>query len=179
MLYYLIAAVIIIVLLGFAFLMIYSIFKHDLHGFFTMKKLKAGKNLRLIHVYGLPASQFLPCYLYITKKQYIFEIDKRFLRLDRDKIIDKNIYTDMDVKKQAVSDVGSAIAGAKAFGAIGALTANKAAVVDVTTIKKILVLKYKNENDEITDIGLDYYERYSDDDIRYYFSIKSTKEATL
>ena len=179
MLYYLIAAVIIIVFLGFAFLMIYSIFKHDLHGFFTRKKLKAGKNLRLIHVYGLPASQFLPCYIYITKKQYIFEIDKRFLRLDRDKVIDKNIYTDMDVKKQAVSDVGSAIAGAKAFGAIGALSANKAAIVDVTTIKKILVLKYKNENDEVTDIGLDYYDRYSDDDIRYYFSIKATKEATL
>lgn len=142
-------------------------------------KYNAGKVLTMSHVYGLPVSEFLICNCYISKENYIFVCDEREFVLKRKSITDKYLTTDIEIQKQAVSNVGGAIAGAKAFGAIGALLASSAKVIDVTTIKRLLIIEYKSDEGEDKSLAFDITGKLSDANAKFYFNIKKSESMVL
>lgn len=143
------------------------------------RKHKAGDVVALTHVYGLPLSEWLPVACYIAKDKYVFIGDGKEFIMSRSKIKNKYITTDIDIQKQAVSNVKGAIAGSQAFGAIGALLADNAKIVNVTTIKKLLIFEYESDSGDVKTFAFDIANKLSESDAIYKFAIKKQKEVIL
>lgn len=144
-----------------------------------MKKYKAFDVVPLTHVYGLPLSEWLPVSCYISKTKYIFVGDNKEFVMIRKQISNKYLATDIDIKKQAVSNAKGAIAGAAVFGAIGALLADNAKVVNITTVRKLLIFEYIADDGSNKTFAFDIYNNISEKTATYKFNIKKPKEVIL
>ncbi len=143
------------------------------------KKYNAFDVVFLTHIYGLPLSEWLPCACYISKDKYVFYGDEKEFVLIRKSVTNKYLATDIAIQKQAVSNVKGTIAGAQAFGAIGALLASNAKVVDVKTVKRLLIFEYVNENGESKTLAFDISGKMSDKAAKHKFAIKEQAAVNL
>lgn len=144
-----------------------------------MKKYNAKDVVPLTHVYGLDLSEWIPIACYIAKDKYIFVGDNREFIMTRKRIINKYLTTDIDIKKQAVSNVKGTVAGAMAFGTIGALLADNAKVVDVKTVKKLIIFEYETETGEVKTYAFDITNKITESTATYKFNLKKQKEVVL
>ncbi len=74
-----------------------------------------------IHFSGLPISSGVLCDITLCTDKVIFKRAGNTFNLEKNKITDVCIKTDVEIQTQYVSDAGGAVAGAMSWGAIGAI----------------------------------------------------------
>ena len=74
--------------------------------------------------------------------------------LDRERVRDVCLKTDIDIQKQYVSSSGGAIAGGLLFGPVGALIGGRTKQKKIKNVSTYLIITYTND-DEIKYVGFD------------------------
>ena len=107
------------------------------------------------HVNGLPIAENLLCEIKSYGDRLDFKAGTTNIKLPREKITDMCIKTDTEIQNQAVSSVGSTIAGGVMFGTLGAIIGGRAKTKKVKTITQYLIITYIGELGELKYIGFD------------------------
>lgn len=133
-------------------------------GFFNKKKkptieeLKKEKNATLFtqvnHVNGLPISEDVQCHIYSCPGHYEIIVNDNTFNLDKNKVIDVSLKTDVEITKQTVSSVGGAVAGAVLFGPLGAIIGGRAKTKKTKETNHYLIFTYQS-NGEVKYICFD------------------------
>lgn len=111
-------------------------------------------NTSLIHATGLPVSEGTLCDLFLCPDKVEIECNGNKFNLDKSKITDVSMKTDVEIQKQYVSSAGGAIAGAVMFGALGAIIGGRAKEKKSETIYTYLIFTYKKD-EELNYISFD------------------------
>lgn len=109
----------------------------------------------LVHVNGLPIPENMPCLIHTYADRIEFHAGTTDITLNRSKITDMSVKTDVEIQKQSVSSAGGAIAGAMMFGVLGAAIGGRAKTKDVRTSSSYLIIAYKDSNDSLKYIGFE------------------------
>ena len=118
-------------------------------------------NLTLLHVSGLPIAENLLCQIYSYPDRIEFKSGTTNITLERSKITDMCIKTDVEIQKQMVSNPGGAIAGAIMFGTLGAIIGGREKSKTKKKISSYLIITYINNQEELTYIGFDATNNFS------------------
>lgn len=111
-------------------------------------------NLYLKHTAGLPISEGLECSIFYFKDKVEIKHNEMKFNLNRNKILDICLKTDVEIQKQYISSSGGAIGGALLFGPVGALIGGRTKQKTIRKASTYLIITYKN-NEEIKYIGFD------------------------
>lgn len=125
------------------------------------KKVKAEQNKRigelgayhtatLKHTKGLPVPEGTLCRLFLCHDKIVIECNGNKFNLEKSKLTDISMKTDIEIQKQYVSSIGGAVAGAVMFGALGAMIGGRAKEKKSKSINTYLIFTYKKGE------GLDY-----------------------
>lgn len=102
------------------------------------------------HTSGLPIAEGLWCEMYSYPDRIEFKSGTTNITLARNKITDMCIKTDVEIQQQIVSNPGGAIAGAMAFGAIGAIVGGKSKTKNIKTTTSYLIITFINNQEELS-----------------------------
>ncbi len=108
----------------------------------------------LKHTIGLPTAEGINCQVLLFDDRLEIRFNNMKFVLDRNKILDICLKTDVDIQSQYVSSAGGAVGGALLFGAIGAMIGGAATEKKTKKVKKYLIITYNNDN-EIKYMGFD------------------------
>lgn len=98
------------------------------------------------HFFGLPLVEGSRCTLCLDDGNVTITGQGVNFVIDKDKILDISVQHNVDKHYQAVSSAGGAIAGALAFGAVGAAIGGRSRVKSFNTVSSALVITYDKEN---------------------------------
>ena len=98
------------------------------------------------HFNGLSIPEGSPCTFQAYKDCYRTIANGAEFKLDRAKVIDVCIKTDVEIQKQQVSSVGGAVGGAVLFGPVGAMIGGRAKTKETRTTITYLIVTYMNDN---------------------------------
>ena len=107
------------------------------------------------HIFGLPILENSTCEIFSYADKIEFKSGTTIVSLARDKITDMAIKTYTQVQNHLVSSAGDAIAGAMAWGSIGASIGGRVKNVKVQTSTKYLFITYADNQKRIAYICLD------------------------
>ncbi|MDF2984808.1 MAG: hypothetical protein K0R50_318 [Eubacterium sp.] len=102
------------------------------------------------HAIGLPVSEGTLCKLFLCPDKVEIECCGNKFNLDKSKITDVCIKTDIEIQTQYVSSIGDAVAGAAMFGTLGAIVGGRAKEKELKTVNTYLIFTY------IKDTGINY-----------------------
>lgn len=108
----------------------------------------------LHHVNGLPIAENTLCEVFSYPDRIEFKAGTTNIQLQKEKITDMCIKTDVDIQNQAVSSVGGAVAGVVMFGALGAVIGGRTKIKKVKTVTNYLIITYRSDS-ELKYIGFD------------------------
>lgn len=108
----------------------------------------------LHHIHGLPIAENTLCEVFSYPDRIEFKAGTTNIQLQKEKITDMCIKTDVDIQNQAVSSVGGAVAGAAIFGTLGAIIGGRIKTKKVKTVTNYLIISYKSDK-ELKYIGFD------------------------
>ena len=111
------------------------------------EKLGIKLETNLIHFDGLPISENTICKVVSYNDKYEFIANGLTFNLQKDRITDVSIKTDVEIQKQSVSSIGGAIGGAVLFGPLGAIIGGRAKDRKVKTTTKYLIITYLKDDD--------------------------------
>ncbi len=111
-------------------------------------------NLYLKHTAGLPIMEGLNCDIFCFKDKIEIKYNEMKFNLDRERVRDVCLKTDIDIQKQYVSSSGGAIAGGLLFGPVGALIGGRTKQKKIKNVSTYLIITYTND-DEIKYVGFD------------------------
>lgn len=97
------------------------------------------------HVDGLPIAENTLCEVFSFPDRIEFKSGTTQIKLPKEKITDMCIKTDTDIQNQAVSSVGSAVAGAMIFGTLGAVIGGRTKTKKVKTVTNYLIITYNSD----------------------------------
>lgn len=101
------------------------------------------------HMTGLPVSEGAICRLMLCPEKIIIESGGATFNLDKTKITDVCVKTDVEIQKQYVSSAGGAVAGAVLFGPLGAIVGGRTKKKESKTVSTYLIYTYlKNDSIE-------------------------------
>lgn len=112
-------------------------------------------NLTLLHINGLPIAENLWCQIQSYPDRIEFKSGTTSITLERNKITDMCMKTDIEIQKQIVSNPGGAIAGAMVFGPLGAIICGKEKTQTQKKISSYLIITYINNQEEPAYIGFE------------------------
>lgn len=99
------------------------------------------------HFNGLPIPEGSPCTFQVYEDYYKTMANGAEFKLDRSKVIDVCIKTDVEIQKQQVSSIGGAVGGAVLFGPVGAMIGGRAKTKETRTTTTYLIVTYMNDNE--------------------------------
>lgn len=115
------------------------------------KRLMADTNSSLLesfqHFNGLPIPEGTMCTINSQPTKYTISSNGANINLDKNKVIDICIKTDVEIQKQYVSSAAGAIGGAILFGPIGALIGGRAKEKKTQQIFSYLIFTYLSGED--------------------------------
>ena len=116
-----------------------------------VKDLKAQRNASaygcLQTVYGLPFAEGTYCDILSCGDHYEFIANGTTVNLEKAKVTDVSIKTDVDVQKQYVSSAGGAVAGAMIAGPLGAMVGGRAKKKETRTYTRYLIFTYVSDGE--------------------------------
>lgn len=119
-----------------------------------IKTLNAKAFVTIPHTNGLPISENIFCQIYYTDTCIVIDGSGTTFNLDINKVNSIEMKTDIEIEKQYVSSIGGGIAGAIAFGPLGALIGGRIKEKKSKEIKRYLIITYTS-NECIQYIGFD------------------------
>jgi len=108
----------------------------------------------LSHVNGLPIPENVSCNIYSTPNKYEIISNGLTFNLDKNKVTDVCLKTDVEIQKQYVSSIGGAVGGAVLFGTLGAMVGGRAKQKNIREVHTYLIFTYES-NGEIKYTGFD------------------------
>ena len=123
----------------------------------------------LLHKFGLPILENSKCEVFSYADKIEFKSRTTVVTLARDKITDMAIKTYTQVRHQLVSSAGDAIAGAMAFGSIGASIGGRIRNEKIITSTKYLFITYTDNRRRISYLCFDIT-TYPENMSKYYAS---------
>lgn len=120
------------------------------------KKKKQPKDLVLSasHVNGLPIAENILCVIYSRPTKYEITANGATFNLEKNKVTDVCLKTDVEIQKQYVSSIGGAVGGAVLFGPLGAMIGGRAKKKKTKQTHTYLIFTYESDG-EIKYIGFD------------------------
>lgn len=100
------------------------------------------------HFYGLPVAENVLVQIFSSADEYEFLASNTSFKLNKGKITDVAITTDVEIQKNNVSSIGGAVGGAILFGPIGAMIGGRSKEKTSRVVNSYLIFTYK-DNDEI------------------------------
>lgn len=107
------------------------------------------------HTAGLPIAEDVYCKIFCFKDRVQINYNDIKFNLNREKIKDACMKTDVEIQNQYVSSAGGAIAGGLLFGPVGALIGGRAKKKTVKNSKNYLIITYIDDNEQIKYLGFD------------------------
>lgn len=111
---------------------------------------------KLTFVSGLPLMQGAVCKVVSTFDKIIIDGQGTTFELKKEKISSITIEKNITKHTQAVSSAGGALAGAMAFGVVGAAIGGKATAKDFKLKKRYIVITYFDSEENVKYIIFDY-----------------------
>ena len=139
--------IIMVVLMIFSLYMFHITNKARKEGKKKVKDLKAQGMLSIAflpHVYGLPIPENTNCEIRTYADRMEFHGGNADINLNRNKIVNVAMATDVDIQKQAVSSTGGAILGYAALGPLGAAIGGRVKNRTVRTATTYLIISYRD-----------------------------------
>lgn len=124
-----------------------NIIKRPLDAAKKRKDLGITLEKNLIHFDGLPIAENTICKILSYADKYEFVANGLSFNLQKDRITDICIKTDVEIQKQAVSSIGGAVAGAVLLGPLGAIIGGRAKDRKVKTTTKYLIITYLKDEE--------------------------------
>lgn len=118
------------------------------------KKYSEDFSVNCKHVNGLPIAENAMCKVTSKTDRYEIESSGATFTIDKKKVTDVCMKTDVDIQKQYVSSVGGAVAGAVLFGPLGAIIGGRAKEKKTKEIHNYLIFTY-NSDGEVKYVGFD------------------------
>ena len=107
------------------------------------------------HVNGLPIAEGVNCKITMEADRFIFSSGSMNFELEKLKITDMCIKTDVEIQKQAVSSAGGAVAGGLAFGPLGAIIGGRVKTKNIRTATHYLIITYTDNRGKLAYIGFE------------------------
>lgn len=118
----------------------------------------AEKNATIVgkfqHVNGLPVAEGVSCLIASRVDKYEISANGITFDLEKNKVTDICIKTDVDIQKHYVSSVGGAVGGAFLFGPVGAMIGGRAKEKRTSKVFSYLIFTYTSD-EEIKHVGFD------------------------
>ena len=111
------------------------------------------------HQAGLPLPQDSHCTILMEDSCFKITGGGNEFRLDKGKITEMCVKTDVEIQRQYVSSSGGAVAGAMVFGALGAIVGGRAKEKTNRTYTYYLIFTYRS-NDEINYVSFEIGQAY-------------------
>lgn len=112
-----------------------------------MEELGCVVEVSLKHFTGLPIPENSPCTFQVYKDCYKTFCNGAEFKLDRTKVTDICLKTDVEIQKQSVSSIGGAIGGAMLFGPVGAMIGGRAKNKEIRTATTYLIVSYMKDDE--------------------------------
>lgn len=116
-----------------------------------LSNLKDEKNasivITLLHFYGLPIAENIPVQIFSTPNDYEFSGANTSFKLDKNKVTDVTITTDVEIQKNNVSSIGGAVGGAILFGPIGAMIGGRSKEKTSKIVNSYLIFTFLDNNE--------------------------------
>lgn len=106
------------------------------------------------HVNGLPIAEDVACNVSSLPDKFEIVANGTTFNLDKSRITDVCMKTDVEIQQQYVSSVGGAIGGAVLFGPLGAVIGGRAKKKKTRNVTQYLIITY-TKDDEIKYIGFE------------------------
>ena len=122
----------------------------------SMKREETGAThiVSFKHMTGLPVSEGALCRLMLCPDKIIIESGGATFNLDKAKITDACVKTDVEIQKQYVSSAGGAVAGAVLFGPLGAIVGGRTKKKENKTVSSYFIYTY-TKNGSVEYISFD------------------------
>lgn len=104
------------------------------------------QNVTLKHMIGLPVPEGFECEISSYPTKISISGNGMQFNLDKNKLIDVCVKTDVEIQNQYVSSVGGAVGGAILFGGLGAMIGGRAKLKQARTVSKYLIFSYSKDN---------------------------------
>ena len=108
-------------------------------------KEAAEKTIYGKHQAGLPLAQDAPCTIIAENDCFKFIGGGNSFELNRSKITDISVKTDVEIQKQYVSSAGGAIAGGMVFGPLGAIVGGRVKEKKTREFTYYLIFTYRSD----------------------------------
>lgn len=129
---------------------------------YSPKKKKEPNDLTISapHVNGLPIAENVLCVIYSRPTKYEITANGATFNLNKDKVTDVCLKTDVEIQKQYVSSIGGAVGGAVLFGPLGAMIGGRAKKKKSKKTYTYLIFTYESDG-EIKYIGFNVTNNFS------------------
>lgn len=111
------------------------------------------KTCAMKHINGLPIAENIYCSIKLEDDKFIFSSGSMHFELQKSKIKDICIRTDIEIQQYYVSSAGGAAAGAMLFGPVGAIIGGRTKMKSIKHKTYYLIITY--QSDEIKYIGFE------------------------
>ena len=142
---------ILLVFIAFCLFMVYYTSHKKSQGQQQIANLKEEKGATLFgaftHFYGLPIAENILVQIFSSVDEYEFLAANTSFRLNKGKITDVAITTDVEIQKNNVSSIGGAIGGAILFGPIGAMIGGRSKEKTSRIVNSYLIFTYMDNNE--------------------------------
>lgn len=112
----------------------------------SLKSQGVTQNVTLKHMIGLPVPEGFECEISSYPTKISISGNGMQFNLDKNKLIDVCVKTDVEIQNQYVSSVGGAVGGAILFGGLGAMIGGRAKLKQSRTVSKYLIFSYSKDN---------------------------------
>ena len=119
-----------------------------------MKERNATLFVAINHFCGLPIAENVLTQIFSCPNHYEFKAGNTTFKLEKSKIIDSTITTDVELQKSNVSSVGGAVGGALLFGSVGAMIGGRVKEKTSAIVNYYLIFTF-SDNNEIKYIAFD------------------------
>ncbi len=99
------------------------------------------------HIDGLPIVSGVNCEVISFPGKITVKANGTEFNLEKSKLTDVSIKTDVEIEKQMVSSIGGAVGGAILFGGLGAIVGGRAREKKSRTVTQYLIFTYNKDND--------------------------------
>lgn len=101
---------------------------------------------KLPNIYGLGLPTNTICEIISHSDYYEFIASNNSFKLDKNKVTDVSIKSDIDIQNQYVSSIGGAVAGAALFGPLGAIVGGRTKKKQIKKISLYLIFTYTKDD---------------------------------
>lgn len=99
------------------------------------------------HFYGLPIAENILVQIFSSEDEYEFLAANTSFKLNKNKITDVSVTTDVEIQKSNVSSIGGAVGGAILFGPIGAMIGGRSKEKTSRVVNSYLIFTYMDDNE--------------------------------